>query len=234
MRNTGELEHIVVGLGEVGAALRSILECAGHDPSRGEVTDGSFDVVHICFPHTPDFDAHVRRYRALFAAQYVVIHSTVPIGTSRKLDALFSPIRGVHPMLKQGILTFEKYVAGDPKKAWPIASELKKYGIPAFPLNDSDSAEAAKLWDTTQYGIFIMLEKEIHEFCARNKLNPEIVYGRMNRTYNEGYRKLGRDEVLRPYLKHKPGKIGGHCVIPNARMLESESARRLLDQNEKL
>lgn len=234
MRNTGELTHLVIGLGEVGAAIRDLFSAAGHDPARGEVVEGQYDVLHICFPYSEKFIDDVRRYEALHESKYTVIHSTVPVGTTKKLAALFSPIRGVHPKLKLGIMTFEKPVAGDASKAWPMATEFKKYGIPAFPSDDSDSVEAGKLWDTTQYGIFIMLEKEIYAYCQKNKLNFDIVYTRFNKSYNDGYRTLGRPDVMRPYLSHKPGKVGGHCVIPNARMLESESARKLVSDNEKI
>lgn len=234
MRNNGELEHIVIGLGEVGSALQSVLGCDGHDPNKGVAASGQYDVIHVCFPYSPKFHDDVLRYAALFDAEHIVIHSTVPVGTSKKLGAVFSPVRGVHPNLKQGLLTFEKYVAGDSKIAWPMARELKKYGIPAFPVNDSDSAEAAKLWETTQYGAFILLEKEIYAYCKKNKLDFDIVYSRFNRTYNDGYRALGRPEVMRPFLKHRDGKIGGHCVIPNTRMLDSETPRRIYETNEKL
>ena len=77
----------------------------------------------------------------------------------------------------------------------------------------------------------ITLQKEIHDYCKKNKVDFDIIYTLGNSTYNDGYRKLGRPEVARPYLKHMDGPIGGHCVIPNAHLIDSPSARELIKKN---
>ena len=41
-----------------------------------------------------------------------------------------------------------------------------------------------------------------------------------NETYNSGYDQLGKKNVIRPVLFPPDGPIGGHCVIPNAKLLE--------------
>ena len=41
---------------------------------------------------------------------------------------------------------------------------------------------------------------------------------KFNHTYNEGYKKLGKTYVVRPVL-YPTDKIGGHCIIPNAKLL---------------
>jgi UDP-N-acetyl-D-mannosaminuronate dehydrogenase len=133
------------------------------------------------------------------------------------LGIVHSPIRGVHPNLAKGIKTFVKYFGGkDAKKAASIFSRL---GIKTKVFKEAKTTEALKLWDTTQYGRLIMLEKEIHEWCKENKVDFKAVYTEANKDYNEGYTKLGRPEVVRPYLKHVEGPIGGHCVTPNAKLL---------------
>ena len=40
-----------------------------------------------------------------------------------------------------------------------------------------------------------------------------------NQTYNEGYSKLNKRNVVRPVL-YPTTKIGGHCVVPNAKILK--------------
>ena len=40
-----------------------------------------------------------------------------------------------------------------------------------------------------------------------------------NTSYNEGYKKLGKNNVVRPVL-YPTEKIGGHCVVPNAKILK--------------
>ena len=62
-------------------------------------------------------------------------------------------------------------------------------------------------------------------------LDFDLVYTQANRTYNEGYEKLGKSEVKRPVLKHYPGSIGGHCIIPNAKILNDSLADLLLERN---
>ncbi len=72
----------------------------------------------------------------------------------------------------------------------------------------------------------------IHEFCQRNQLNFDDIYTHANKTYNKGYLKLGRPEVVRPYLNYSGFKIGGHCILPNAQLLKSESAYKLRNYDE--
>jgi UDP-N-acetyl-D-mannosaminuronate dehydrogenase len=128
-----------------------------------------------------------------------------------------SPIRGVHPHLAKGIKTFVKYFGG--KKAKEAAKVFERLGVKTKVFKDARTTEAIKLWDTSQYGRLIMLEKEIHQWCKENKIDFDAVYTQANKDYNTGYVALGRPEVVRPYLKHMPGPIGGHCVTPNSKLL---------------
>lgn len=222
--------NLVIGLGEVGSALRDVLECDGHDPKREVLARGTYDVVHIAFPYDPtryDFVKEVEDYRKRFEAKLVVVHSTVPIGTSCALKAVHSPIRGVHPHLATGIRTFVKFFGGE--RAADAARIFEAKGVRTACTPRSEDTEAAKLWDTTQYGAMILLNKEIRRFCEHYGLDFDVVYTAFNRTYNEGYIALGRSEVVRPHLAYMEGPIGGHCVVPNARLFESETPQRILD-----
>lgn len=225
------MRHLVIGLGEVGTALQKILDCNGYTHGSPE-TDRQYDILHICYPYSETFEISVRTYRAKFGAQFAVIHSTVPVGTSRRLGVAHSPIRGMHPDLEESIRTFTKYVGG--KNAGIIAESLKEYGIPAVAIESSDETEAGKLFDLMQYGVSILLNKEIWKYCKDNFLNFETVYTQFNHTYNQGYTLLGRDEVIRPNLTYMPGKIGGHCVTQMMELLESPSAKFILEENKKL
>ena len=81
----------------------------------------------------------------------------------------------------------------------------------------------------------IMLEKEIYKYCKDNNLDFDIVYSDSNRTYNYGYNKLDKKNVIRPILKQVDGKIGGHCIVSNAKILSEKSwmAKLLVNQNNK-
>lgn len=227
MKNTNQL---VVGIGEVGSAISFILKSDKHDPFKGiQAPKKQYDVLHICIPFNAKFIESVKKYQKEFKPKFIVIHSTVPIGTSRKLGATHSPVRGVHPHMVKGIKTFVKFFGG--KNAKEAAQIFEKCGVKTQITPNSETTEALKLWDTTQYGIMITVQKEIHDYCKKNKINFDIVYTLGNSTYNEGYRKLGRPEVARPFLKHMDGPIGGHCVIPNAHLIDSPSARELIKKN---
>ncbi len=234
-KNARKYNQVVVGLGEVGTALREVLVCDGHDPFKKAYASGHYDVMHVAFPYNQavhDFKATVDGYKKIFTPDLVIVHSTVPIGTSREVGAVHSPIRGVHPHIAKGIRTFVKCFGGE--RAEEAALIFQKLGIKTYCTDLPENTEAGKLWDTTQYGIFILLNKEIYAFCEKHRLDPEVVYAMFNATYNDGYAELGRHEVLRPYLKNTPGPIGGHCVVPNARLLESPSAKRIIEENKAL
>lgn len=222
-------KHLIIGLGEVGMALVKVFKADGEDKFKDiEAPEKQYNFLHIAFPYSETFIEDVKAYQEKYNPKYTIIHSTVPIGISKKCNACHSPVRGVHPHLADSILTFKKFVGGE--DCFEIASEFKKYRINCLCVRDSRQTEALKLWETTQYGNFILLNKEIHEFCCKNDLDFHIIYTLANETYNEGYTKMFRPEVMRPYLKYMEGKIGGHCVRNNAYLLDSPTAKRL--QNE--
>lgn len=216
--------HLVVGWGEVGKALGEILGiCYRYDRKsnamqKAELLAISMDTIHICIPYNKEFEKTVKYWMKEYPKALIIVHSSVPVGTCDKLGVVHSPIRGVHPRLEEGIRTFVKYFGGmNAKKAAKIFSDL---GIKTKVYKDAKTTEALKLWDTTQYGRLIMLEKEIYAWCKKNDIDFKAVYTHANETYNEGYMILGRWDVVRPHLKHMEGPIGGHCVLPNAKLLK--------------
>lgn len=254
------MRHIIVGYGEVGKAIHAIFKDAeiidtGLNQFLNRPTyPGEVDVMHICFPYSqsePDtkslrdvtpgavfkmpnkgFVHEVESYQNTFRPGLTIIHSSVPIGTCDKLNAVHSPVRGVHPYLEKGLRTFVKYFGGF--KALEAARIFEEQGINVKVVGDARTTEALKLWDTTQYGVMIALEKEIHKFCRENNVDFEIVYRDANVSYNEGYTRLGMSHVVRPQLMHKEGKIGGHCVIENAHLLDTPTAKRIIEENSTL
>lgn len=214
------LMHLVVGWGEVGKALGKVLgDCQHHDIKGRSNWNGSYvDVVHICIPFTNfrDFKMAVEPFQDL--AELVIVHSSTPVGTCDKLGFVHSPIAGVHPHLEKGIRTFVKYFGG--KMAKDAAKIFSDLGLKVKVFKDARTTEAMKLWSTTQYGRMIMLEKEIYKWCQKNNLNFADVYTRSNKDYNAGYTELGMPQVVRPYLKHVDGPIGGHCVNENCKLLK--------------
>ncbi len=162
----------------------------------------------------------------------IIIHSTIPVGTSKKLNAVHSPCRGKHPDLYESILTFVKYFGGERSKE--AAEIFKKCGVKVATTDNSDNTEALKLWDTTIYAWNVILEKEVYRFCELNKLDFGLIWEDANKTYNDGYEKMNLPQYKKYILKHQEGKIGGHCLIPNCKLLDSKIAKQILKENEEI
>lgn len=238
MKNNKKSTHLIIGAGEVGRGLFKVLSARYRvfirDIEGIDFGIKKFDVLHIAYPYFKTFIAVSRKYINKYHPGLIINHSSVPVGVTSKLGkkAVHSPIRGVHPNLDKGIKTFVKYFGGPKSKE--AADIFKCIGVLTHVVSRAEWTEAGKLWDTTQYGYSITLNKEIWKWCQKNKVPFEFVYGDFNKTYNEGYLKLGRSEVMRPYLKHVSGKIGGHCVIPNCNLLDSTISQEIIKKNKKL
>ena len=219
------MRHLVIGLGEVGTAIKDILNCDGYDVSGGLPKESQYDVLHICFPYSEGFIGFTKAYIQEFQPSLVIVHSSVPVGTCDAEGWVHSPVRGVHPNLKEGILTFVKYFGGT--NAVTAARIFGALDIPTEVTPKAANTEALKLWDTTQYGLMIMIQKMIRAYCDHHDLDFDLIYTDANHTYDIGYEALNRPEVARPYLKFMPGPIGGHCVIPNANILVDTTAMDL-------
>lgn len=211
--------HLIIGYGEVGKGLHKVIPQAFWKDRKGGTWEGSkVDVVHICIPYSDTFKDQVKEFKSV--GKLVIVHSTVPIGTCDEIGVIHSPIRGMHPNMESGIRTFVKYFGGE--KAEEAAAIFRDLGIKTRSYPEAKITEALKLWDTTQYGMLILLEKTIYKYCKKHNLPFDIVYQQANIDYNDGYIKLGRPDVVRPFLKHIEGPIGGHCIIPNSKLLGAE------------
>jgi hypothetical protein len=233
-----KLKHLIVGInGEVGTGLLKVLckktNVWGIDKKEFPPYPDSFDLMHICIPYykANHFEYCVKEYQKRFKPKLTIVHSTVPLGTCDKLKVIHSPIRGVHPSLDKGIKTFVKYFGG--KDAMKAALMFKKYGCLVLSTSKTRDTEALKILDTTYYGWNIIFMKEVYRYCKKNKLNFELVYRHANWSYNMGYRKLGRGEVVRPYLIYIKGPIGGHCVGNNLELIKDFDPARIIKNKNK-
>lgn len=231
------MKQTVIGLGEVGDAIFNKLSVNyryvnGID-MKHSVTNfkGDTDFLHICIPYSETFVKTVKDYEAQYKPLVTIVHSTVPVGTCDANGWVFSPVRGCHPDLQHGLRIFVKYFGG--KRAEVAANVFKSLNMQKCVCFDrAKDLEAAKIWDTTQYGWMIVLNKEIKKWCDEHDVDFNIVYEEFNKSYNDGYTHLAKPEVVRPYLRYMEGKIGGHCVIPNLRFLEdSDIANYIRDYN---
>ncbi|MDO8752136.1 MAG: hypothetical protein Q7J22_01095 [Candidatus Wolfebacteria bacterium] len=229
------MTHLIIGGGEVGRALLEVLSSRYDTKIRdkGDAREEHVDVLHIAYPHAENFIEATKKYIDEYAPGLVVIHSTVPVGTAQAIGSIVvsSPIRGTHPNLAEGIKTFVKYFGGP--KAKEAADIFTNTGIPTRTFEKAETTELAKLLDTTYYAWNIIFAKEVKRVCDETGLDFREVYTIPNKDYNEGYAKLGKPDVIRPVLKPKEGPIGGHCVIPNAKLLNDWLTETIKKRNKK-
>lgn len=225
------MTQLVVGAGEVGRAIAAVLRDRHEVAIRDlePITVPSVDVMHVCFPWSAGFEAAVRGYVDEHGPRLVVIHSTVPVGTSRRLGAVHSPVTGRHPNLEPSVRAFTKFFGGE--RAEDAARLFLACGVPVRVVADPETTEAGKLWQTLQHGWLVAIQKEAYRFMRDAGADPDVAYREMNRAYNAGYAAIGEPWVL-PVLRDMPGPIGGHCVVPNARITGSDLADALVELNE--
>lgn len=213
------MRHLVVGAGEVGTAVAAVLSRAHPTQLRDvEPVDVETDVLDVCIPWSEGFVDEVRRYAVLHRARMVVVHSTVPVGVCDRAGWVHSPIRGRHPHLEEGVARFVKHFGGS--GAEEASLDWKDCGVPTAVHPRAAETEAGKLWELAQFGLQVRVEKAIHAWCAERGLDPAVVYTSFAHTYNAGYEQLGEHWAIRPVLKHMPGPIGGHCVLPMSGLLD--------------
>lgn len=229
------MKTFIAGLGEVGEALRQILDqqypVFGYDGKSGApfaAVEG-IEILHICFPYSSRFVEQVKEYQRTLKPKYTVIHSTVPVGTSSSLSAIHSPIRGLHPNLRDGILTFVKFLGGS--QAGEVADYFRRAGIKVHLCDKAETTELAKLFDTEYYRVCIEFAQNVKALCDRLGVPYAEVYTIFNQTYNEGYAALRYPEYIRPVLQPIMRPIGGHCVKPNQKLMsELMSALGVIDK----
>ena len=224
------MNSLIIGGGEVGKSLYKILQ--NYHPTRiinktEEKIEG-IDIIHICFPYSEEFESEVKRYQALYNPKYTVIHSTVPVGTSRRLNAVNSPVLGVHPYLDEGIKIFIKFLGGE--KTGEIADYFRRANIKVYITDRQESTELMKIMDTTYYGLCIEYTKEVKRLCGKYKV-PFELWTLWTDNYNRGYKELKQEQFTRPNLVPMLKKIAGHCVLQNAVLLKSKFTKFLLRLN---
>jgi 3-hydroxyisobutyrate dehydrogenase-like beta-hydroxyacid dehydrogenase len=228
------MKTLIIGAGEVGKSLAKVLETTHQVYLQDAVPSDveGVQVLNICFPYSDTFNQSVRGYIERYKPSVTIIHSTVPVGTSRGLGAVHSPIHGKHPNLSDGILTFVKYIGSASMDDATIASSfLESAGITTRIVSSPEASELSKILCTSYYGWNIVFAKESKRICEEQGVPFDEVYG-WNKLYNEGYQELGMKQFTRPELDDVPGPIGGHCVVQNCKLLKSPITDFILKQNE--
>ncbi|HTW78140.1 MAG TPA: hypothetical protein VME23_01225 [Terracidiphilus sp.] len=219
---------VVVGLGEVGKPLLEILSgcysTAGVDVSLPPVTPVA-DVLHICFPfEIRDFVGETTRYIEMFRPGLTVINSTVGVGITRQIaertgtPVVNSPVRGKHVRMIEEMRHYTKFIgAMDPASGAAAARHFEVAGLKTKVLTSPEATELAKLTETTYFGLMIAWAQELERYCDRSGANYEEII-----SFYEEIRFF-------PPVKYFPGVIGGHCVMPNIKILRKFTQSDILE-----
>lgn len=233
---------LVVGLGEVGSALYDVISESGKfevfgydiDPARAkhrlEEISRPIDYLHVAIPfkESEGFINIVWKYIKAFSPRAVFIHSTVALGTSRKvyercgIPVAYTPIRGKHPNLRRHILFWPKWVAvipNDNELMSEIRSHLESIGFKVRVSGSPESLELAKLWETVYRAVMIVAWQEVHRVARKFGADIAEVAEFVAEVH----------EVLRDRPVYYPDYIGGHCLIPNTKILNGVHPSKLWD-----
>jgi UDP-N-acetyl-D-mannosaminuronate dehydrogenase len=211
---------VIVGLGEVGKPLFQLLsrhyDVVGVDISPPSVPVGPVDLLHICYPfEINDFVGECVRYIELFRPTLTIINSTVSVGTTRAVAdrtgaiVVHSPVRGKHVRMFEELQVYTKFVgAPDSASAQRVAKHFELAGLKTRVLSSPEATELAKLTETTYFGLMIAWAQEVERLCDLAGTDYEEV--------SSFYEEIN----FFPKVKYFPGVIGGHCVMPNIKILE--------------
>jgi len=209
---------IVIGLGEVGKALREIVK-SKHQTFGVDInlpaSVSQCDVMHICFPFQSDkFVGQVVEYIDGYRPALTVINSTVAPGTTRSIAVesgtavVYSPVRGKHARMQEEMLHYTKFVGAlDQHSGERAVEHFDGLGMKTKLLGSPEATEIAKLTETSYFGLMIAWAQEVERYCT--KLG--VSYDEVVSFYEE--------IKFFPPVKYFPGKIGGHCVMPNIDIL---------------
>ena len=234
---------LVVGYkGEIGSAMAEVIEDSGKynifkkDMEELEIKE-KIDIMHVCIPYFDNFDDIVADYIDKYNPELVVVNSTLRIGTTKKIHEkrncriVHSPVRGKHPHMKEGLLKHLKFIGPIDSDSGKMAKEhFESIGIKCEILNGTIETEIGKLFSTTYYALCIAYHQELERVCKKFNADFDQTITRFNETYNDAARELNPN-VVRPVLT--PGFIGGHCLMPNIKLLKKDIKSDFLSVIEK-
>jgi UDP-N-acetyl-D-mannosaminuronate dehydrogenase len=248
---------LVVGLGEIGGTIFSVLretqkfkvygfdfdkkkmrEYHAEGPQQQSAKKELIDVMHICLPVTDKykFIEIAKSYIHEYQPKLTIINSTVPVGTTIELYKqcgcliAHSPCRGVHKnkeYMKHEFKRWTKYVGGaTPKAGLEAQKHFSLAGLKTKTLPSCNDTEFAKLFETTYRAWMIVFFQKMHRLAQTySSRSPDLrIEFDEAIDFIEDTHSVRHD---RPVLF--PGVIGGHCLLPNAKLLLSEYEPEMLN-----
>jgi hypothetical protein len=222
------MNQIVIGRGQIGSALVEVLGCASHDATDGDPQPNKYGVLHIAIPYTHRFTVDVAAYERWYDSYLTIIYSTVPIGTCEKNGWVHSPIEGKHPDLAESLSIFPRFIGSSHKFRQIGAQRIWEPYTECILLDSADHTEFLKLRSTARYGVNLAFAD--YEQHVADTIGMDWAYLKMFDTeYNLLYEDMNVDWAKRYVLDPPNGYIGGHCVVPNAKILNDQYPDDMLE-----
>lgn len=222
---------LVVGMGEIGKAVKAIFNDAQTLDLERRAIEPPINIMHICFPYSAEFVDQVKAYANLYKPDHIIIYSTIAIGTTAQIPgAVHSPVEGRHPKLEESIRKMRRWLGCNQEAEGRYFRYLfHKRGISSIVVPDPAFTEFLKLRSTSKYGINLVWAD--YEKSVADDLGMDFnLIKDFDKDYNQLYQQLGMDWAQRYILDPPAGKIGGHCVVPNAHILDEQYPSELLEQ----
>lgn len=218
------MKDIIVGYGEIGKAVHKVVggEPLLVDLDLTEVVSQPVDIMHVCFTYSEDFTKSMGDYLVRYQPSHIIIYSTVPIGTTKHFPgAVHSPIEGRHPNLEESFRRMQRWIGANDEEGQFFKKYFNDLGFNVRLVASSDFTEFLKLRSTAKYGINIVwtdYEKKVADKIGM----PFELIKELDTDYNALYKSFDMDWARRYVLDPPNGKIGGHCVVPNAFLLDEQ------------
>lgn len=238
------MKHLIIGHGQIGQAIHAMLDRSEDEivetydiqkntdkDKEAIVAENKIDVLHVCFPYKDGFIDNVKNYIQEFDPKYTVIYSTVKIGTTKQLgkNVFHSPVVGRHPNLYEGVLYGMRFIGTNQADAHPVDILWESLGARVRVVDSTDATEFIKIRSTSKFGINLVwadYEKSVADDIGMNF----GILKEFDEDYNKLYIKLGMEWAQQYILDPPEGQIGGHCVIPNAKLLNEQYPNEMLDR----
>lgn len=233
---------IIVGTGEIGRPLYELMNGVFKTLPIDQVhfkenldINAKCGFLHICLPGTiENFDKIVMKYVKSYEPERVIIHSTLVPGATAKLNkklgkdlVVHAPVHGKHQgnQMKKDMLRYPKYV-GVPeslneKEVEEIKNHFARMGFAnVVVLKKPETTEWLKILATTIFGLQVSFAQEVERICDEYDLKYDEI------THFFPIQEDARGPIY-------PGVIGGHCVMPNVKILQQAHKCKLWDWMEK-
>jgi len=239
-------KDVVAGIGEIGKPILKLLSkqniTVGFDLKPDLMNQRIFEkyknlktsFLHIAIPATSRFSKNVLKLSKKFQPECIVIHSTIKPGTTAELQAklsipvIYSATRGVHKRMIYDLKRYTKFFViseNAPRGKWAssrFVKLMKRCGIKTKKMSKPETLELAKIICDTSYLGWLVNYAQLSNKIA---IEHGVDYDEMWSFSDEIHKLLGN----RP--KMYPGYIGGHCVIPNLKLINDSTLSIINDMN---